>query len=66
MVHCHGIWTLMGPWAFDPLSKHQIVIGFDFQNRFGTGNFLRPILIYILEPKPDVLHKSQEPQNTGS
>jgi hypothetical protein len=56
----------MGPWAFDPLSKHQIVIGFDFQNRFGTGNFLRPILIYILEPKPDVLHKSQEPQNTGS
>lgn len=39
MVHCHGIWTLMGLWAFDPFNKHQIGIGFDFQNQFGNGTF---------------------------
>jgi hypothetical protein len=26
-------------WAFDPFSKHQIGIGFDFENQFGTGTF---------------------------
>jgi hypothetical protein len=29
----------MGAWAFDPFNKHQIGIGFDFQNQFGTGTF---------------------------
>jgi hypothetical protein len=24
MVHCHGIWTWMGLWAFDPFSKLEL------------------------------------------